>query len=194
MESLRYVAAYFVVVIVPPLYLSWLFIHPLAAIWRKLGCLTYFFVWFFCAFSIYTLHSIHKNLLSTDYGTNYILVALSVLSFALAVVMAVYYKKHLTIKILIGLPELTQDEYPGILLTDGIYSRMRHPRYVGSFFFLLGCAFLANFLGPYIVVFSLIPVIYLIVFFEERELNKRFGSEYKKYCQKVPRFIPKGFL
>jgi protein-S-isoprenylcysteine O-methyltransferase Ste14 len=107
--------------------------------------------------------------------------------------LAFFYFEYLTIGILIGLPEITRDDYPGTLLTEGIYSRIRHPRYVGSFFFVLGLAFLANAPIPYLVASALIPLIYIIVFLEERELNKRFGSDYEKYCQKVPRFIPKIF-
>ena len=108
-------------------------------------------------------------------------------------VLAFYYYKYLDLGILIGLPEITKDNYPGTLLTEGIYSRIRHPRYVGAFFFVLGLALLANSPIPYIVIFLLIPLIYIIVLLEERELKKRFGAEYEKYCRDVPRFIPKIF-
>jgi protein-S-isoprenylcysteine O-methyltransferase Ste14 len=188
------VAAMMTVVIALPLFLSWLLIHPLAAFWRKLGGFTYLFVLLFLVGSIAgleKLYNVHEDLLY--FGPNYITVWLSVPCFIVSVVMAYFYYKYLTFGILIGLPEITQEDYPGTLLTEGIYSRIRHPRYVGAFFFVLGLAFLANSPVPYIVTFFLIPVIYIIVFFEERELYKRFGSEYKKYCQEVPRFLPKIF-
>lgn len=33
--------------------------------------------------------------------------------------------------------------------------------------------------------------IMFVVFLEERELLRRFGDEYRRYCQQTPRFIPK---
>jgi protein-S-isoprenylcysteine O-methyltransferase Ste14 len=47
------------------------------------------------------------------------------------------------------------------LVTQGIYSHIRHPRYLQ------------------------------VVLFEERELRHRFGEEYERYCQHVPRFLPR---
>jgi protein-S-isoprenylcysteine O-methyltransferase Ste14 len=54
-------------------------------------------------------------------------------------------------------------------------------------------ALVANAPVSYIVAFLLIPLIGIVVFFEERELKKRFGPEYEKYCREVPRFFPKIF-
>jgi len=192
MDSLRYFAAMLTVVIAPPFFLSWLLIHPFAAIWRKLGSATYFFMLIFLTASIIglsSLYGIHEDLLY--FGLNYVTAALSFPCFFLAAAMAIYYRKYLTPAILIGLPEISQEDYPGTLLTEGIYSKIRHPRYVGAYFFILGWAFLANSPVPYMVAAALLPVIYIIVLFEERELHKRFGSEYKQYCQEVPRYLPK---
>jgi len=194
MGPVRHVAAMMTVVIALPLFLSWLLIHPFASVWRKLGGFTYIFVLFFLVGTITginKLYKVHEDLLY--FGTNYITLGLSVPCFILAVIMASFYYKYLDLGILIGLPEITKHNYPGTLLTEGIYSKIRHPRYVGSFFFVLGLAFLANSPIPYIVAFFLIPLIYIIVIFEERELKKRFGPEYKEYCQEVPRFLPKIF-
>jgi len=37
----------------------------------------------------------------------------------------------------------------------------------------------------------LVPLGYLMIVFEEQELIDRFGEEYRKYQQEVPRFIPR---
>jgi len=192
MDSVRYFAATLTVVIAPPFFLSWLLVHPLAAFWRKLGIATYFFILVFligCILGISALYEIQQDLLY--FGKSQVTVWLSIPCFIIAVVMSCYYYKYLTVGILIGLPEISRDDYPGTLLTQGIYSKIRHPRYAGAFFLLLGWALVANAPVPYIVAMSLIPVIRIIVYFEERELTRRFGSEYEKYCSKVPRFIPK---
>jgi len=34
--------------------------------------------------------------------------------------------------------------------------------------------------------------IYAVALLEERELLARFGDEYRTYCRRVPRFIPKA--
>jgi protein-S-isoprenylcysteine O-methyltransferase Ste14 len=194
MGPARQIAAMMTVVIAFPLFLSWLLIHPFAYAWRKLGAFTYIIVLIFLAGTIAgidKLYNVHEDLLY--FGANYITAWLSIPCFIIAVIMAAYYYKHLDIGILIGLPEITRENYPGKLLTEGIYSRIRHPRYVGAFLFVLGLALVANAPISYVVAFLLIPLIYIIVFFEERELKKRFGPEYEKYCREVPRFFPKIF-
>ena len=194
MDTVRHVAAAMTVVIALPLFLSWLVIHPLAGMWRKIGGFTYIFVVGFLAGLIVLLdgwYNVQADLIS--FGPSPITVLLAIPCFIVSVVMAAYYYKHLDLGTLIGLPEITREHYPGTLLTEGIYARIRHPRYTGAFIFVLGLALVANSPISYIVAASLIPVIYVIVFFEERELKKRFGSEYEEYCRKVPRFFPKIF-
>jgi protein-S-isoprenylcysteine O-methyltransferase Ste14 len=194
MAFLRHFAAMMTVVVALPFFLSWLLIHPLASVWRKLGSFSYIFVIFFLIGTISginKLYNVQEDLLYFE--SSAIAAGLSVPCIIFALVMASFYYKHLDLGILIGLPEITKKNYPGTLLTEGIYSKIRHPRYVGAFLFVLGLALLANAPVPYIVTFFLIPLIYVIVVFEEKELHKRFGLEYEKYCRKVPRFIPKIF-
>lgn len=182
------------VVVVFPLFLSWLVIHPLASVWRKLGGVAYIFILFFLAGTIsgiYKSYNVQEDLLY--FGTNAITVWLSVPCIVFSMVMASFYYKHLDLGTLIGLPEITKENYPGSLLNEGVYSKIRHPRYVGVFFFVLGLALFANAPVPYIVTGFLIPLIYVIVLFEEKELKKRFGLEYDIYCRKVPKFFPKIF-
>jgi protein-S-isoprenylcysteine O-methyltransferase Ste14 len=46
-------------------------------------------------------------------------------------------------------------------------------------------------LGAYLVWLAWLPGVYVLVWFEERELRDRFGQEYDDYCRQVPRFVPK---
>ena len=78
----------------------------------------------------------------------------------------------------------------GKLLTEGIYGTIRHPRYVKLVLFILAYSFLANYLASYAVAFLTVPILYLVVLLEERELAERFGSAYEEYCDRVPRFFP----
>lgn len=78
------------------------------------------------------------------------------------------------------------------LVTSGIYSKVRHPSYLGLILIYFGLA-----LG-FGVVWMLVPAVvftvltYLTATKEEELLKEQFGKEYEEYTRRVPwRFIPK---
>lgn len=99
-------------------------------------------------------------------------------------------RRRLTFPVLAGWSELSRDK-PGVLLTDGIYGRMRHPRYVEVVLGTLVYCLIANYAGAYIVLAAAVPVLYAVVLLEERELRQRFGAAYTAYARRVPRFFPR---
>ena len=192
MNTARYVIAVLVLVGLPPGVCLWFFIHPLASFWRKRGPVwTYTILGLPMVGLMVGLFLARKILLSVDFGTNYLLVLVSVLLFAMAAIIAVKRRKLLTFGVLAGLPELSESRYPGKLLTEGLYAKVRHPRYIEIFLATLGYALFANYLGTYLLTAAAVPVIFLIVLLEERELRERFGESYEQYCKDVPRFFPK---
>ena len=76
-------------------------------------------------------------------------------------------------------------------MTDGIYARVRHPRYVQIWLGLLGHALIVNYVSTYALVAIATAVILLVVRMEERELSARFGDAYRAYVARVPRFLPR---
>jgi protein-S-isoprenylcysteine O-methyltransferase Ste14 len=86
---------------------------------------------------------------------------------------------------------MAPDRFPQRLLTEGIYSRIRHPRYVEVLLVIASLALIANNLASYVNWIIGIPSVLLIVRIEERELRDRFGAEYEAYCARVPRFVPR---
>jgi protein-S-isoprenylcysteine O-methyltransferase Ste14 len=77
------------------------------------------------------------------------------------------------------------------LVTQGIYTRVRHPMYLGLFLYSLGQALvLPNWLaGPsYLVTFGLLFL--LRVGREERMMREEFGSEYEAYTARTARLVP----
>ena len=78
----------------------------------------------------------------------------------------------------------------GELERQGIYARIRHPRYMGSFLAILGACFLAGTRVMWIVAAVWLVLTRMAIAFEEHELRNRFGAAYEEYCRRVPRFFP----
>jgi len=191
LDKARYFIALLTVVTLPPALLIWFVIHPFARSWRKLGPVwTYVLLIPPIAGCMAGLYAVRSRLLAIDYGTSVPLIVLAVLCLAGAGSISRKRRRHLNFKILAGIPELSSGGPSGKLLTEGIYARIRHPRYAEVILWTLGYAFFANYLAPYVAVILSLPVIYLIVLLEERELRIRFGREHEEYCRRVPRFFP----
>jgi len=192
-HSARYVAAIIVIATFPPSILLWLAIHPLASFWRRLGA-----VWTYVILGLPVLGYmagvwlLRKTLLVTDLGTNVFTMILAAIAFGAAFLLKRRVVAQLKFAKLAGIPELSKESYPGKLLTEGIYSRIRNPRYIEALLWVISYALFANYLGAYIVVVLSLPLISFVVRLEERELRERFGAAYEEYCRRVPRFVPKS--
>jgi protein-S-isoprenylcysteine O-methyltransferase Ste14 len=78
------------------------------------------------------------------------------------------------------------------LVTEGPYSLCRNPIYLGTFLMCLSvAAYLESF--SFAVGLLLVSWFYLstTVPVEERRLQKFYGEAFTKYCQEVPRFLPR---
>jgi protein-S-isoprenylcysteine O-methyltransferase Ste14 len=192
MDSVRYFIAFFLTITLPPLFLYWLIIHPFVNFWRGKGIgLTYGVTLSIIVAGMVGLFSIRHYLLANDFGTSYTLIGLGLLCLVFSGIMRYALQEQLTIKTLLGLPEIAPDQYPRQLITQGIYGRMRHPRYVQFLIALVGYALIANYLASYLVTALWFPGIYEIVLLEERELRTHLGAAYDEYCRNVPRFLPR---
>jgi len=192
MDTARYVFAVLVVAFLPPAVVWWYVVHPFTGFWRKLGpkvSLTVMGV--LMSGAIAGLIVIRDRLVLTDLGTHWPLVPLAVALMASCVWIALRRRKHLTNRILAGVPQLSSDPDDSVLLTDGIYAQIRNPRYVEVVLGTLAYAVFANYVGSYLVAFATIPGVHLIVLLEERELLERFGDEYRRYMERVPRYVPR---
>ena len=191
-EDTKYYLALIVVVTWPSALVFWYVIHPFVRYWRKVGTkLTYTVGISVMAVVSAGLFLIRGPLLSVHFGTDYFLLVLAAVVYVMAVAVYLQRKKHLTFGMLSGLPELDPNKHEQKLLTDGIYARMRNPRYVEVNLGLLAIALLTNYLAMYLLVPVFSLGIYFLVQLEEKELRARFGQEYEDYCKRVPRFIPR---
>ncbi len=191
MDTARYYLALVLMVAFPPALAGWFVIHPLAAFWRRRGPTATYLVVVAVAVSLgVALYRLRKPLLQTDFGFSWVSTTIGLLSLVCAVSLELQYRRHLSVSTLLGLPELSTKR-ESKLLTEGIYSKIRHPRYVGILFEILAFAFFVNYLATYVVAATSVLMLYLIVLLEERELVDRFGPEYERYMQQVPRFVPR---
>lgn len=78
-------------------------------------------------------------------------------------------------------------------VTDGPFRYVRNPIYLAGITLLLGVGLLYF---PWRAVDLGLPLLLLVYFHvavvrvEEPELLRRFGSKYKEYCERVPRWLP----
>ncbi len=79
----------------------------------------------------------------------------------------------------------------GELVTDGIYSRVRHPQYSGLFLISIGLMIQ----WPTLVTLLLWPIMFMVYYRlamkEERKMVELFGQRYLEYRESVPGFFPK---
>jgi protein-S-isoprenylcysteine O-methyltransferase Ste14 len=80
----------------------------------------------------------------------------------------------------------------GRLVTEGVYSQIRHPQYVGLFLITLGLLIQ----WPTLIALVMWPFLtfayYRLAMREEDEVSRRFPKEYAAYRRRVPAFVPRS--
>lgn len=77
----------------------------------------------------------------------------------------------------------------GELISEGLFGYMRHPMYTFGMLVLISSPIMTANLAYAIVIFGF--YFWVGSVFEERNLIKRFGDDYRVYQKNVPRFIPR---
>jgi len=192
LEQARYWMAVLFVISMPPALAWWLIIHPFVAFWRRLGkAATFTIIWSFYFGSMFGLFFLREFFLGRDLGFQPWMAGAGAVVFLLSSAIAMQRKRYLKMRILGGVPEINPADEMNRLLKEGIYARIRHPRYVEFLVGSLGWALVLNYAGVWIMYVISVTGILLIVPLEEKELRDRFGQEYVDYCARVPRFIPR---
>ena len=192
MDSIRHACALLTIIGYPPVLVFWLLVHPLIGFWRTVGPgLTYMATLAVMAGVGVALYAFRGTILATEYGASGPLIALSAVAMGLSVAIEVACRRKLDAATLVGVPELAAGGRTGRLLQDGVYARVRHPRYVSGAFGVIALALFTNYLAVYIIAAVYFPVIHLVTVLEEKELADRFGEQYRRYARRVPRFIPR---
>jgi protein-S-isoprenylcysteine O-methyltransferase Ste14 len=77
------------------------------------------------------------------------------------------------------------------LVTTGIYKHIRHPQYLGFLLIILGMNIQWITISTLLLWPILIILYYRLAKEEDKELEEKFGEEYRNYELRVPMFIPR---
>jgi protein-S-isoprenylcysteine O-methyltransferase Ste14 len=192
-DRVRFIFGTLHLIVLAPSLLFWLIIHPWAHWWRRLGPIRTYLIVVPVSFALGALlFPFRGPLLGADFGTNWTLIVIALVLYGVVIWLESQYWRRLSIGILVGIPELSRPEQrKSGLIQDGIYGVVRHPRYLSAGVAVIAHALFINYSGMYLLIALLVPVGYVMIIFEERELTDRFGEEYRRYQQEVPRFIPR---
>jgi protein-S-isoprenylcysteine O-methyltransferase Ste14 len=168
----------------------WLLIHPRVEYWRTRPHSPYrvllpLWVAMWIVLGLITALWRDVSLYSTGWGW-----IPGVLLFAIGLRIYQLSGKHFSGAQLGGLPEIQRGHSEQSLVTAGIRKRVRHPVYLAHL-----CEMLAWTIGSGLVVcygltvFALLTGIVMIRL-EDKELEQRFGEEYREYRRKVPAILP----
>ena len=78
----------------------------------------------------------------------------------------------------------------GNITKTGIYSKTRHPMYLGLILLFISFPLFSPSLLVIIYSIALIIMLYWMAYYEEKHLIRRFGKKYLKYKEEVPMLIP----
>jgi len=189
---MRHALALLMLMAAPTAVCYWVMVHSLISFWRRIGAaLTYCITAPVLCALIFGIFSNRGRLLAQSYGANNFLILIGEMLILTDVWLFLLVTKHLPLRTFIGLPELDPKGHPTKLITEGIFSRIRHPRYAQVLVMIFSCSLIVNYPATYILFALSLAGFYLVAWLEERELANRFGQEYLEYREAVPMFIPR---
>ncbi|MBI2956005.1 MAG: isoprenylcysteine carboxylmethyltransferase family protein [Acidobacteria bacterium] len=175
-----------------PVPLFWLAVHPAIGFWRRHPRACYYLVtpsvWL--ATTLVLLLPRHWWL-AERFTQHWLLAAGGILLIVIDLWLMVQIKRILGVRVLIGLPELLPSSHTAQAATSGLYTAVRHPRYLGMMLSWLGAVLLSGATRLLWLVLVFIVLTLCVAELEERELLARLGEPYAAYRRRVPRWLPR---
>jgi len=192
-DAARYYAALALLLTVPGAGLHWFLIHPFVRFWRRVGPGRALAAVLVLKVALAVVAFLARGvLLAPELGARPLPALAGLAVGALGITLDRKRGRELSTSTMLGLAELTATPgAAGGLATEGIYARLRHPRYVAVVLNLTAWALLTGYVAVYGLLLGTIVAILGIVPLEERELEKRFGQRFELYRQSVPAFVPR---
>jgi protein-S-isoprenylcysteine O-methyltransferase Ste14 len=75
------------------------------------------------------------------------------------------------------------------VIRTGVFNKVRHPMYLGAILLYLGLLVFAPSIIACIIWIMILGFYHYIARYEEKLLLQRFGEEYKRYMDEVPRWL-----
>lgn len=107
----------------------------------------------------------------------------------LGVVLTSRSLKEISFSSFLGLSGDSPDTSGGLVIR-GIYAKVRHPLYLGLVLIFIGYFLVSGTIGALIHLSCLIVYLPFGIYFEEKNLLKKYGSDYSDYQKSVPPFFP----
>ena len=191
MDTARSIVASFVWIGLPPAVGYWFMLHPFIDFWRRRGkTLTFSVLTLAFVGMMVALNLMRDTVLAREFGTHWTLWVTAAASYAFSINIEVRCRKYLKFSTLAGVPEVDADQAGRQLLDQGIYARVRHPRYIAVTFGMLAVALFCNYLAVWLLIPGTVVSLWAIAVLEERELVASMGSTYEEYRTRVPMFMP----
>lgn len=171
--------------------LFWLVVHPFIDRWRRRGRRAYALILPIWAFFIMATFLATWPFRFVHFYANWYAWAPAALLFLAGfyIYSAAFKSFHHTQ--VSGLAELEPAQHRQQLVTNGIRSRVRHPIYLGHLCEILGWCVGTGLIALYALAAFAILTGALMIRIEDRELEARFGDEYREYRRAVPAVIPR---
>ena len=190
-DSLLFYIALLTLITVPATLIAWLLLHSLVSYWLRLGSTgSMLIITASTVMVMVGMYLVRNPLLHVRFGFRWPLACVSCILLAGSSYLNILVYRRAPKAMAFGLSEISRDE-PGSLVEDGVYSHMRHPRFVAMTLAIAAMAMLTNYLMLYLLWGVYVVMIFFIAVLEERELTTRFGARYLEYKKRVPRFVPR---
>jgi protein-S-isoprenylcysteine O-methyltransferase Ste14 len=170
-----------------PVPIYWFILHPFTNFWRRNIRIAFWFAGLtaWTAGAVFVIIARHELLGENPPSP---IAALAAIPLIAADFILLYYSgKFLGGKKLVGHAELSGKSE---LTTSGLYKYVRHPRYTGMIFAIIGACVLAQTKFAWIVGGIWLTCVLASISMEEREMRHRFGASYEEYSRATPRFFP----
>jgi protein-S-isoprenylcysteine O-methyltransferase Ste14 len=169
----------------------WLLIHPLVAYWRSRTHSPYLILlptWIatWIIFGRLTSAWLHITLYTMPWTW-----IPAILLFSTGLWIYSQSGKHFSTTQLGGLPEILPNHGEQRLATSGIRSRVRHPVYLAHLCEMLAWSIGTGLAVCYALTGFAVVTGAIMIRLEDKELEQRFGEEYRTYRVAVPAVLPR---
>lgn len=169
----------------------WLLIHPCAEYWRsrphtpyKILLPTWIGMWALTA----AVTAPWRHVLLYENELTWIPAALL---FCVGLILYKLSHTHFSLDQLSGLPEIVRGHSQQRLVTNGIRARIRHPIYLAHFCEMLAWSLATGLAVCWVLSAWAIVTGAIMIELEDRELEMRFGEQYRNYRSTVPALVPR---